>query len=100
MFFAAILSITLAPPLMIWLLRGRFRTEAENPLNRALGSFYRPIARFIIHWRLAVVGAAALVMVATVPVFMRLGSEFMPPLDEGSLLVMHTTFPGDRTGVV
>jgi len=94
MFFAAILSITLAPPLMIWLLRGRFRTEAENPLNRALGSFYRPIARFIIQWRLAVVGAAALVMVATVPVFMRLGSEFMPPLDEGSLLVMPTTFPG------
>lgn len=94
MFFAAILSITLAPPLMIWLLRGRFRTETENPLNRILGSFYRPIARFIIQWRLAVVGVAALVMAATVPVFMRLGSEFMPPLDEGSLLVMPTTFPG------
>lgn len=94
MFFAAILSITLAPPLMIWLLRGRFRTEAENPLNRVLGNFYRPIAHFIIRWRLGVVGVAALVMIATVPVFMRLGSEFMPPLDEGSLLVMPTTFPG------
>ena len=94
MFFAAILSITLAVPLMIWLLRGRFRTEAENPLNRVLANFYRPIARFIIRWRLGVLGVAALVMVATVPVFMRLGSEFMPPLDEGSLLVMPTTFPG------
>ena len=94
MFFAAVLSITLAPPLMIWLLRGRFRTEAQNPLNRVLANFYRPIARIIIRWRLAVVGVAALVMVATVPVFMRLGSEFMPPLDEGSLLVMPTTFPG------
>lgn len=94
MFIAAILSITLAPPLMIWLLRGRFRTEAENPLNRVLANFYRPIARFIIRWRFAVVAIAALVMVATAPVFMRLGSEFMPPLDEGSLLVMPTTFPG------
>lgn len=94
MFFAAILSITLAPPLMIWLLRGRFRTENENPLNRALARFYRPIAGFIIRWRIAVVAIATLVMIATVPIFMRLGSEFMPPLDEGSLLVMPTTFPG------
>lgn len=94
MFFAAILSITLAPALMIWLLRGRFRTETENPLNRALARFYRPIARFIIRWRVGVIAIAALAMVATVPVFMRLGSEFMPPLDEGSLLVMPTTFAG------
>lgn len=94
MFFAAVLSITLAPPLMIWFLRGRFRTEAENPLNRALARFYRPIARFVIRRRIGVVAIAALLMVATVPVFMRLGSEFMPPLDEGSLLVMPTTFPG------
>ncbi len=94
MFVAAVLSITLAPPLMIWLLRGRIRTEAENPLNRVLGRVYRPIAGFIVRQRVAVVVIALLVMVATVPVFMRLGSEFMPPLDEGSLLVMPTTFPG------
>lgn len=94
MFVAAILSITLAPPLMIWLLRGRFRTEAQNPLNRVLGRAYRPIAAFIVRRRLAVVTVTALVMVATVPVFMRLGSEFMPPLDEGSLLVMPTTLSG------
>ena len=94
MFVAAVLSITLAPPLMIWLLRGRIRTEAQNPINRVLGNFYRPIAGFIVQQRVVVVGIAALAMVATVPVFMRLGSEFMPPLDEGSLLVMPTTFPG------
>ncbi|WKN21106.1 efflux RND transporter permease subunit [Azotobacter vinelandii] len=94
MFAAAVLSITLAPPLMIWLLRGRFRSEAQNPLNRVLGRLYRPIAGFIVRQRLAVVAVTALVMVATVPIFMRLGSEFMPPLDEGSLLVMPTTFSG------
>jgi Cu(I)/Ag(I) efflux system membrane protein CusA/SilA len=94
MFAAAVLSITLAPPLMIWLLHGRFRTETENPVNRVLGRFYRPIAAFIVRRRVVVAGIAALAMVATVPVFMRLGSEFMPPLDEGSLLVMPTTFPG------
>jgi copper/silver efflux system protein len=94
MFAAAVLSITLAPPLMIWLLHGRFRTEEENPVNRVLGGFYRPIAQFIVRRRVAVATIAALAMIATVPVFMRLGSEFMPPLDEGSLLVMPTTFPG------
>ncbi len=94
MFAAAVLSITLAPPLMIWLLHGRIRTEAENPVNRVLGAFYRPIASFIVRRRVAVTALAALAMVATIPVFMRLGSEFMPPLDEGSLLVMPTTFPG------
>jgi Cu(I)/Ag(I) efflux system membrane protein CusA/SilA len=94
MFVAAILSITLAPPLMILLLRGRFRTEEENPINRWLGKIYRPIAGIVVHRRVLVVAAAALVMIATVPVFVRLGSEFMPPLDEGSLLVMPTTFPG------
>ncbi len=94
MFVAAILSVTLAPPLMLLLLRGRFRTEQENPLNRWLGKVYRPIAAVIVRKRQFVVAGAALVMIGTVPVFLRLGSEFMPPLDEGSLLVMPTTFPG------
>jgi Cu(I)/Ag(I) efflux system membrane protein CusA/SilA len=94
MFAAAILSITLAPPLMVLLLRGRFRTEATNPVSRALVAIYRPIARIVVHYRIVVVALAAVLMVATVPVFQRLGSEFMPPLDEGTLLVMPTTFPG------
>jgi Cu(I)/Ag(I) efflux system membrane protein CusA/SilA len=94
MFAAAILSITLAPPLMVWLLRGRFRTEATNPVSRVLVALYRPVARLVVRFRFAVIAAAAALMVATVPVFHRLGSEFMPPLDEGSLLVMPTTLPG------
>jgi Cu(I)/Ag(I) efflux system membrane protein CusA/SilA len=94
MFAAAILSITLAPPLMVLLLKGRFRTEATNPVSRLLVMIYRPIAVLIVRFRVLVVIAAAVLMIATVPVFQRLGSEFMPPLDEGALLVMPTTFPG------
>ena len=94
MFAAAILSITLAPPLMVLLLKGRFRTEATNPVSRVLVAIYRPIAALIVRYRVLVVAAAAILMIATVPVFQRLGSEFMPPLDEGTLLVMPTTFPG------
>jgi Cu(I)/Ag(I) efflux system membrane protein CusA/SilA len=94
MFAAAILSITLAPPLMVLLLKGRFRTEATNPVSRMLVAIYRPIARLVVRYRVVVVTVAALLMIATVPVFQRLGSEFMPPLDEGTLLVMPTTFPG------
>ena len=94
MFAAAILSITLAPPLMVLLLRGRFRTEATNPVSRILSTLYRPIAVLVVRFRIIVVALAVLLMLVTVPVFQRLGSEFMPPLDEGSLLVMPTTFPG------
>ncbi len=94
MFAAAILSITLAPPLMVLLLKGRFRTEATNPVSRILSGVYRPIAVRIVRFRILVLAAAAVLLLATIPVFQRLGSEFMPPLDEGSLLVMPTTFPG------
>jgi Cu(I)/Ag(I) efflux system membrane protein CusA/SilA len=94
MFAASILSITLAPPLMVLLLRGRFRTEATNPVSRILRAVYQPIAVLVVRFRLVVVAAAVVLMIATVPAFQRLGSEFMPPLDEGSLLVMPTTFPG------
>jgi Cu(I)/Ag(I) efflux system membrane protein CusA/SilA len=94
MFAAAILSITLAPPLMVLLLRGRFRTEAANPVSHLLTAVYRPVATLVVRFRIPVVVAAVVLMVATVPVFQRLGSEFMPPLDEGTLLVMPTTFPG------
>jgi Cu(I)/Ag(I) efflux system membrane protein CusA/SilA len=94
MFAAALLSITLAPPLMIWLLRGRIRTQNENPVNRFLARVYLPVAGLVVRRRLVVTAAAAVAIVATVPIFLRLGSEFMPPLDEGSLLVMPTTFPG------
>lgn len=94
MFAASILSITLAPPLMVFLLRGRIRKESENPVNRFLSRMYFPVAKFVVKYRNRVIAGAAVIMLLTVPVFMRLGSEFMPPLDEGSLLVMPTTFAG------
>ena len=94
MFAAAILSITLAPPLMVWLLKGRFRSERENPVSRVLTAVYRPVARVVVRFRVVVVALAVLLMLGTIPIFQRLGSEFMPPLDEGSLLVMPTTLPG------
>jgi Cu(I)/Ag(I) efflux system membrane protein CusA/SilA len=94
MLAAAMLSITLAPPLMVLLLKGRFRSEATNPVSRLLTLLYRPVARVVVRFRIVVVAAAAVLMIATVPVLQRLGSEFMPPLDEGTLLVMPTTFPG------
>jgi Cu(I)/Ag(I) efflux system membrane protein CusA/SilA len=94
MFAAAILSITLAPPLMVLLLRGRFRAESENPTSRFLQRLYRPVVKLVVRRRAIVVVVALFIMGGTVPIFLRLGSEFMPPLDEGSLLVMPTTFPG------
>jgi Cu(I)/Ag(I) efflux system membrane protein CusA/SilA len=94
MFAAALLSITLAPPLMVLLLKGRFRGEATNPVSRILRTIYEPVARLAVRLRVVVVAGAVVLMIATIPVFQRLGSEFMPPLDEGSLLVMPTTFPG------
>jgi Cu(I)/Ag(I) efflux system membrane protein CusA/SilA len=79
---------------MVLLLRGRFRTEATNPVSRLLSAVYRPIAVLVVRFRILVVAAAAVLMIATVPTFQRLGSEFMPPLDEGAILYMPTTLPG------
>jgi Cu(I)/Ag(I) efflux system membrane protein CusA/SilA len=94
MFAAALLSVTLAPVLMIWLLCGRIRVADANPVNRFLGRTYRPVAALAVRRRWLVTAATAAALALTVPVYRQLGSEFMPPLDEGSLLVMPTTFPG------
>lgn len=94
-FAAALLSVTVCPPLMTAVLRGgRFRPDDENPFNRAFKRAYRPIARAVVRGRWIVVALALAAVGATVPVALRLGSEFMPPLDEGTLLVMPTTFSG------
>ncbi len=94
MFFASILSITLVPLLMVYLIRGKITPLARNPINRALITIYTPVARFCLrHGKLVVVMALAMV-VLTIPVFLRLGSEFMPPLNEGTILYMPTALPG------
>ncbi len=95
---AALLSITLVPVLMGYLVRGRIRPQEANPLNRWLMRAYRPVIAWVLRHPWRVVAGAALVLVATVLPWSRLGSEFMPPLDEGSLLFMPTTVPGVSIG--
>jgi Cu(I)/Ag(I) efflux system membrane protein CusA/SilA len=94
MAFAALLSVTLVPAVAALLIRGRIRREAENPIARLLAAAYGPVCRFSLRFRWPVVIAALLLVVATVPVIRRLSSEFMPPLNEGTLLYMPTAVPG------
>jgi Cu(I)/Ag(I) efflux system membrane protein CusA/SilA len=93
MFFAALLSITLIPALAVLLIKGRIRGD-ESRLNRTLKAIYGPIVRFAVRWRWPVVISSVLALVVTVPVYQNLGNEFMPPLNEGSILYMPTTLPG------
>src|SRR5213080_4285993 len=90
---AALLSVTLVPALMGWFVKGKIRAEAENPLNRWAITVYRPVLRWAIGARWLVLGSAAGVLVLTLLTLTGLGSEFMPPLNEGSLMYMPNTLP-------
>jgi Cu(I)/Ag(I) efflux system membrane protein CusA/SilA len=114
MVVAAFLTITLDPALRLffsdlnnfnfrprWLcsiansiLVGTIRSEKKNPISRLLIRIYEPLAAWSLRQKWTVIGTAVLLIVLTIPAFMKLGSEFMPPLDEGSLLYMPTTMPG------
>ena len=91
---AAILSITVVPALMIWLVRGRILPESRNPLNRAVLWTYRPVLAAALRHRFAVLAVAVLLLLSSIYPYRQLGSEFMPPLHEGDLLYMPTTLPG------
>ena len=91
---AALLSITLVPVLMQLFVRGRILPEARNPLNRALIWLYRPIIAGVLRARLATVLIALLVLAATAIPLRQLGSEFMPTLNEGTLMYMPVSVPG------
>ncbi|OQK18289.1 cation transporter [Methyloprofundus sedimenti] len=91
--FAAILAITLTPALAVLLMRGKINSD-NNGLNCLLINLYQHIVRFTLRWRAAVIVMSVLALLATIPVFLKLGSEFMPPLNEGSILYMPTTLPG------
>ncbi|GMV62751.1 MAG: cation transporter [Parvibaculum sp.] len=91
---AAFLSITLVPVLMTIFIRGRIVPEARNPLNKALIWVYRPLIGLVLRARGVTILAAVLVLVVTVVPLGRIGSEFMPNLNEGTLLYMPTTLPG------
>jgi len=114
MVVAAILAITLDPALRLlltrverfdfrpqWLCRvanavliGQVRSEENHPISRPLMRVYEPVVRWTLRWKWLVICAAVALMVVTIPVFYQLGSESMPPLDEGAILYMPTTLPG------
>lgn len=91
---AAILAITLVPVMMGYFLRGNIIAEKKNPINRALHAAHGPALTLAMRWRGLTVLLAVLLLGATYYPYSKLGSEFMPPLDEGDILYMPTTFPG------
>jgi len=94
MAFAALLSITLVPAIATTFIRGKIRDEDHNPVSRLLGRLYDPVCRFALRFRWSVIAGALVLMALTVPVVKFLASEFMPPLNEGTLLYMPTSVPG------
>lgn len=94
MLFAAFVSITLAPLLMVRLIRGKIAPEEHNPINRALIWLYRPLVSGALRVRWLVVILAVVAVASSVPMYKKLGSEFMPPLNEGTILYMPTALPG------
>jgi len=114
MIVAAVLAITLDPALRLtfthmknfsfrprWLARaanavlvGKIHSEDKHPISRVLIRIYEPVARWTLRHAWLVIGITVLAMLVTIPVYRKLGSEFMPPLDEGTLLYMPTTLPG------
>jgi Cu(I)/Ag(I) efflux system membrane protein CusA/SilA len=94
MAFASILAITLVPVLMVFFIRGKIRPELSNPINRICIAAYRPLIRSVLRHRYAAVLVMLVLIGVTIVPFRRLGSEFMPPLEEGSILFMPISVPG------
>ncbi len=92
--FAAILSITVVPVLMLWLVRGKIKKECENPINRWFIKIYKPFLNLAMNNRWATIGLSALLLFSMAWPMAKTGSEFMPALYEGELLYMPTTLPG------
>ncbi|CAN5806457.1 CusA/CzcA family heavy metal efflux RND transporter [soil metagenome] len=90
---AALLSVTLVPVLMGFFVKGRIRREDANPINRWASALYRPVLRWALRARVVVVAGAVVTVALTLLPFASLGSEFMPPLNEGSLMYMPNTLP-------
>jgi len=95
---AAGLSVTLIPVLMGYLIRGHIRPEQANPVNRVLIAGYRPVLDWVLRHPRLTLGLSGLLLLLTAVPYARIGSEFMPPLDEGTLLYMPTALPGLSAG--
>ncbi len=92
--FSSLLAITLVPVLMVLLIRGRLRPESENPICRFTQKLYLPVLRLCLRFRKTTLAINLLFLVVTLPLMFQLGSRFLPPLFEGSLLYMPTALPG------
>lgn len=89
----AILVLTLAPVLISFFMKGKFKDDNKNPINRGLERIYEPVIRWCMEWKKTTLGINILALLVSIPLIMNLGREFMPPLDEGSLLFMPVTLP-------
>jgi copper/silver efflux system protein len=89
----AILVLTLAPVLISFFMKGRFRSDNANPINRFLERVYEPVIRACIKWRKTTIAVNIIALLISIPLVMSLGKEFMPPLDEGSIIFMPVTLP-------
>jgi len=89
----ALLVITLAPVLISFFMKGKFRPDHDNPVNRVLERIYEPIIKGVLKWRKTTIAINVIALVITIPLLKSLGSEFMPPLDEQSILFMPVTLP-------
>jgi len=89
----AFLVITLAPVMLSIFMKGRFKDDHANPINRALERVYEPVIRWVMRWRKTTIAINLLALAISVPMLLSLGSEFMPPLDEQSILFMPVTLP-------
>jgi len=99
MLFSSFLAITLTPVLMTLFIRGKIRPEEKNPVSRFLHWVYEPVARFALRFKVFVIIAAAVVLILTYIPYSKLGSEFMPPLYEGTLFYMPVTAPAASISV-
>ena len=89
----AFVAITLVPVLISFLLKGKFKLENQNPANRILQKIYSPVINWCLRWRKTTIGINVIALCISIPMLMSLGTEFMPPLDEGSILFMPVTMP-------
>jgi len=94
MLFASFLAVTLTPVLMTLFIRGKIRPEEKNPISLILHRIYEPFARIALRFKKTVIIIAVIIMALTAYPFIKLGSEFMPPLYEGTLFYMPVTVPG------
>ena len=90
---SALVAIFLVPVLMVMLLKGKMRSEKNHPVSRFFLWLYNPVIRLCLAWKKTTIALSILLVVASIPLILQVGSEFMPPLDEGSLLFMPVTMP-------